>query len=97
MARLLAALLLSSASATASAYLVHKHSKEHSREAQWTRTRCGSVATPGSDQITQWGALVTPDNVLQEYPRMQVREGVLAILHCPALQLSQLLMAPALH
>ena len=52
---------------------LHRLSAEHSRAVSWTRTSCGSPnAKPQADIITQWGSQVTPDNVLQEYPRPQM-------------------------
>ena len=59
------------------AYTVHKDSAASAREAAWARTPCGSYATvpPSTDIITQWGALVTPVDLLQEYPRPQMTRG----------------------
>jgi hypothetical protein len=54
-------------------FIVHKHSKAHSRLAPWKRTLCGSVSqTPQTDIITQWGLDINPDNVWPEYPRPQL-------------------------
>lgn len=56
-----------------SGYFVHQHSAAHKAEAAWQRTKCGSPAVADqADLITQWGATVTPDNVLPEYPRPQM-------------------------
>jgi hypothetical protein len=58
---------------TAGLYRVHALSAEHGRDAAWARTRCGNVAkSPQPDIVTQWGALVTPDNAHREYPRPQL-------------------------
>ena len=56
-----------SASVPREPYYVHQHSVAHKREAAWARTLCGSYTTnpPTSDQITSWGAAVTPVGVLQ--------------------------------
>ena len=59
---------------THSAATLHKHSAAHAREVAWTRTQCGSPGK-GADMLTQWGAAVDPDAVLQEYPRPQLRRG----------------------
>ena len=58
---------------TAGIYTVHKHSKQFSRQAAWSRTMCGSPSSkPPADIITQWGSTVTPNNVHPEYPRPQM-------------------------
>ena len=58
---------------TAGMYTVHKHSKQFSRQAAWSRTMCGSPSSkPPADIITQWGSTVTPNNVHPEYPRPQM-------------------------
>lgn len=57
-------------------YFVHALSAAHKRPAAWQRTKCGSPSvTPQPDLITQWGAAVTPNNVLQEYPRPNMVRG----------------------
>ena len=54
-------------------FIVHKHSKAHSRLAPWKRTLCGSVSqTPQTDIISQWGLDINPDIVWPEYPRPQL-------------------------
>jgi hypothetical protein len=58
---------------TAGTYTLHRHSAAHARPAAWARTLCGNSAhAPQPDIPTQWGAAVTPDNVLPEYPRPQM-------------------------
>lgn len=53
------------------ASFVHAHSSSR-RAASWTRTHCGWVGNTSSDQISQWGAALDPNAVLQEYPRPQM-------------------------
>jgi hypothetical protein len=62
---------------TAGLFRVHALSAEHSRDAAWSRTKCGNVAkAPQPDLVSQWGALVTPDNAHRDYPRPQLKRDV---------------------
>jgi beta-galactosidase/beta-glucuronidase len=71
--------------ALADEFFVHQHSRSARRAAAWKRTTCGSPASnPPADIITSWGATVTPNSVLPEYPRPQLVRGAPAPGPAPA-------------